>query len=203
MLPFCDDVSISRKRRAIENYAKTFEVGTIDNKSLSNSLFLSKNSIKSLFNDLLREKRGFKYILSTKIILKKHINNNETKYSTVYFNSITKTIINKRYHLNESFEQILNLLNICINESTGRPIDEIQRLYINTSNYKPLLGSSYIPLPKVLNNSRKSLINIKNKDHFMWCHVRLINPQNKNAERINKQDKKVAASLSYPDMNFH
>ena len=37
----------------------------------------------------------------------------------------------------------------------------------------------------------------------MWCHVRLINPQNKNAERINKQDKKVAASLSYPDMNFH
>ena len=38
----------------------------------------------------------------------------------------------------------------------------------------------------------KALINIKNKDHkcFMRCHIRLINPQNKNAERINKQDKK-------------
>ena len=38
----------------------------------------------------------------------------------------------------------------------------------------------------------KGLINLKNNDHkcFMWCHVRLINPQNKNAERINKQDKK-------------
>ena len=23
----------------------------------------------------------------------------------------------------------------------------------------------------------------------MWCHIRLINPQNKNAERINKKDK--------------
>ena len=90
VLPFCDDVSVLRKRRAFKNYVETYEVETIDNKSLSNSLFWSKNSIKSLFNDLLREKRGFKYILSTKIILKKHINNNETKYSTVYFNSITK-----------------------------------------------------------------------------------------------------------------
>ena len=34
----------------------------------------------------------------------------------------------------------------------------------------------------------------------MWCHVRLINPQNRNAERINKQDKKIAANLNYSNM---
>ena len=57
--------------------------------------------------------------------------------------------------------------------------------------------SSYILLPKVLSNLKKGLINLKNKDHkyFMWCHVRLINPQNRNAEGINKQDKKIAANL--------
>ena len=78
-------------------------------------------------------------------------------------------------------------------------IDEIQRLYINTSNYEPLSGSSYIPLLKVLNNSGKGLINIKNKDHkcFLWCNVRLINPQNRNAERISKEDKKIAAKLTF------
>ena len=50
----------------------------------------------------------------------------------------------------------------------------------------------------------KGLINLKNKDHkcFMWCHARLINPQNRNAERINKQDKKIAASLNYSDIVF-
>ena len=50
----------------------------------------------------------------------------------------------------------------------------------------------------------KGLINLKNKDHkcFMWCHVRLINPQNRKAERINKQDKKIAANLSYSDIVF-
>ena len=65
-------------------------------------------------------------------------------------------------------------------------------------------GSSYIPLPKVLNNSKKGLINLKNKDHkcFMWCHVRLINPTNSHPERINKQDKKIAANFNYSDIEF-
>ena len=54
-------------------------------------------------------------------------------------------------------------------------------------------GGSYIPLLiQVLNNSMKGLINLKNEDHkcFMRCHIRLITPQNRNAKRINKQDKK-------------
>ena len=48
---------------------------------------MSKNSIKTLLNDLLREKKGFKYLLTYKITLKKLINDNEPKYETVYFNS--------------------------------------------------------------------------------------------------------------------
>ena len=77
-------------------------------------------------------------------------------------------------------------------------------LYINVTNYEPLSGSSYIPLPKILNNSKKGLINIKNKDYkcFMCCHVRLINPQNRNAKRINKGDKKIAAKLNYSGIEF-
>ena len=102
---------------------------------------------------------------------------------------LIKTVINWRYHLNDSFEEILNLLNIWINESSGWTIEQTDGLSINTSYYKPLLGGSYIPLPKVLNNSMKSLINLKNKNHkyFMWCHVRLINLQNRNECRKNKQ----------------
>ena len=72
---------------------------------------MSKNSIKNLFHELLREKKGFKYVLSTKIILKNRTNDNGHMYSTVYFNSLVKTVINPRYYLNKSFEQILNLLD--------------------------------------------------------------------------------------------
>ena len=147
----------------------------------------------------MRKKRGFKYIISVKITLKKRINDNEIDTRTVYLNSSSKTVINRGYFLNESFEEILNKLDTGINEGSEWVIDEIKGLYINRSNYEPLLGGSYIPLPKALNNSMKDLINLKNKDHkcFMWCHVRLINPQNRNAVRINKQDKKIAANLNY------
>ena len=50
----------------------------------------------------------------------------------------------------------------------------------------------------------KGLINLKNKDHkcFMWCHVRLINLTNSHPGRINEQDKKITANLSYLDIRL-
>ena len=187
-LPFHDDINISRKERAFRGYAETYKVEIINNRNLSNSLSLSKNSIKNLFDTLLREKRGFKYNISVKTTLKKQINDNEFDLKTVYFNSPVKTIINLRYRLNDSFEEILNLLDIWINEGSGCITDKIEGLYINISKFEPLAGSSYISLPEKLNNSMKGLINIKSKDLkcFMWCHVRLINHTNSHPEGINK-----------------
>ena len=65
---------------------------------------MRKNSIRNLFDELLREKRGFKYITSAKITLKKQSNDNELDPKTLYFNSLVKTVINRRYCLNDSFE---------------------------------------------------------------------------------------------------
>ena len=53
-----------------------------------------------------------------------------------------KKVINRWHHLNGSFEEILNLLDIWINKGSAWVIDEIKRLYINVSNYEPLLGGS-------------------------------------------------------------
>ena len=67
-LPFYNDINISRKERTFRGYAETYKVEVINNKSLRDLLHVSKNWIKNLFHELLREKRGFKYILSTKTI---------------------------------------------------------------------------------------------------------------------------------------
>ena len=204
MPPFYDVINVLRKARAFKKYAETYEVEIINKKSLNDSLSVSKNSIKNLFDEFLREKKAFKYVLSTKIMLKKRTSDNEHSFSTGYFNSLVKAAINGRYHLNESFEEILNLLDTWINESSAWTIYQIDRLYINTSNYEPLLGGSYISLPEKLKNSMEGLINLKNNDHrcFMWCHVRMLNSQNRNAERVNKQDKKIAANLNYSGIEF-
>ena len=121
----------------LKRYAEAYKVETVNNRNLSDSLSVSKKSIKNLFNKLLREKRGFKYIISVKITLKKQINDNEFDPRTVYFNSPVKTVINQRYRLNDSFEEILNLLDIWINEGSGWVIDKIKGLCINISNYEP------------------------------------------------------------------
>ena len=144
-LPFYNDINISRNERALRGYAETYKVEIINNRNLSDSLSVSKNSIKNLFDELLREKRGFKYYL--KITLKKRVNDNEFDPKTLYFNSLIKTVINRRYHLNDSFEEILNLLDIWINEGSGWIIDKIEGIYVNISNYESLSGGSYISLP--------------------------------------------------------
>ena len=59
----------------LEIYAETYDVEVVDRISLSDSLFLAKSSF-FFFKDLLKEKRGFKYILSARVTLKRW--NNET-----------------------------------------------------------------------------------------------------------------------------
>ena len=49
-LPFYDDINISRKEKAFKRYAETYNVEIINNKSLSDSLSVGKNSITNLFD---------------------------------------------------------------------------------------------------------------------------------------------------------
>ena len=53
-----------------------------------------------------------------------------------HFNSLIKTVKHRKYHSNDSFEEILNLLDIWINESSAWTIDQIDGLYINTSTLR-------------------------------------------------------------------
>ena len=85
ILPLYDTVGISRSQYAHKGYAETYNVEVADKISLNDSLFLAKSSIIDLFKDLLQEKRGFKYTLSTTITLK--IWNNTYDVEKVYFNS--------------------------------------------------------------------------------------------------------------------
>jgi len=58
---------------------------------------------------------------------------------------------------------------------------------INTAVYKPFKGSSYIPSPKFL-ASKKAIINMENNDEdcFKWCITRVLNPVERDSERITR-----------------
>ena len=55
-LPFYNDINISRNERVLRGYAETYKVEIINNRNLSDLLSVIKNSIKNLFDELLRKK---------------------------------------------------------------------------------------------------------------------------------------------------
>ena len=121
-------------------------------------------------------------------MLKKYKFNGEIEFVPVYFNSVTKTVINHRFRLENYFQKILYMIDVWINNESGWNVESIESQYIKISTYRPLSGSSYIDFPVELRSPRKGLINIKNKDQkcFLWCHVRHINPSKEHPERIKK-----------------
>jgi hypothetical protein len=80
---------------------------------------------------------------------------------------------------------------------------DVVKLEINTAIYRPLKGSSYIPLPSVLAN-KKAIINMKNEDDhcFKWCVVRALNPVDKDQERITKELRIQAEYINWNDIKF-
>ena len=97
----------------------TCKVEIVDKKDLIVQLEASKSSIKDLFNDLLNETKGFKYQITVKVLSKKYRSNGEIEFTPVYFNSSTKTIINHRYKLDQSFREILYRIDAWINKASG------------------------------------------------------------------------------------
>ena len=121
-----------------------------------------------------------------KSFVKKYKSNGEIEFAPVDFNSVTKTLINHRFRLENYFQEILYMIDVWINKGSEWNVESIESQYINILTYRPLSGSSYIDLPVELISPKKRLISIKNPGQkcFLWCYVRHINPSKKHPERI-------------------
>ena len=159
-LPFYKQLSIIKTSQAFKGYAISYKADIIERKDPILQLEVSKLSIKKLFSDLLDEIKGFNYQITVKVLLKKYKLNEEIEFAPVYFNSVTKLVINHRFKLEESFQEILYKIDCWINEGSGWIIESIESQYVNISTYRPLLGNSYIELPIELKNPKKGLNNI-------------------------------------------
>ena len=127
--------------------------------------------------------------------------------TTVYFFSTPQTIINNteiKASLEASQQKILNKIAIWISEGSGWTIESVDNHYLNVVTFQPLTGSSYIKLPQELRNSKKGLINLQNEDNecFRWCHIRHLNPQKKDPQRIKQVDKEYIKNLNYSGIEF-
>ena len=197
---------ISQVEKALKGYTQSFDVELRDKKDPLLQSQKSRRAVEYLFNNLLVQTKGFKFVETLQVKFVKHSNDKKI-LKNGYFNSTTDLIINEtdiKLAIQASQQQILNKIAQWISEGSGWTIQSIENHYINIVNYNPLKGSSYIELPQELQNSTKGLINMKNKDNecFRWCHIRHLNPQNKDPQRIKKTDKQFIEKLDYSSIEF-
>ena len=197
---------ISQVEKALKGYTQSFDVELRDKKDPLLQLQKSRRAVEYLFNNLLVQTKGFKFVETLQVKFVKHSNDKKI-LKNGYFNSTTDLIINEtniKLAIQASQQQILNIIAQWISEGSGWTIQLIENHYINIVNYNPMKGSSYIELPQELRNSAKGLINMKNKDNecFRWCHIRHLNPQDKDPQRIKKTDKQYIEKLDYSSIEF-
>ena len=203
---------IKELNKALKRHAKSYEIELQDNLNPLNHFTKTRPLTDSHLEDLLKTMKGFKFIETLEVTFEKDTIDSKTGkrvsiYKTAFFNGKAKTITKVddiEPELNMSRQEILNRIDKWVSEGSGGVIDRIDSHYLNVTLYKPLNGSSYIELPTDLRNSKKGLINIMNEDNecFRWCHIRHLNPQEKNPQRIKKEDKKMINELNYDGINF-
>ena len=81
--------------------------------------------------------------------------------------------------------------------------ERVLSLDIHFTDFIPLRGSTFIPLPKKIRD-KKAVINMKNDDGqcFKWSVTRSLNPVEKNSERITKELKDQSERLDWSGLKF-
>ena len=192
--------------KALKGYTKSFEISIKNDKDPLVQLQNTRLAIENHITKILTSMKGLKFVETLKVTFKK-LAKDEIVYKTAYFNSKPQTIINKteiNKSLQSSKDNILNMIAQWISEGSGWTVESVDNHYLNIVQYQPLKPKSYIKLPQELRHHRKGLINMKNKDNecFRWCHIRYLNPQDKNPQRIKKSDKEYINKLDYSGIEF-
>ena len=192
--------------RAFKGYTKSYEVGIKNETDPLIQMSSTRLAIAHFMKQLLTQMKGIKFVETLTIYFEQQ-KGNQTVSRIEYFNSKPKTITNAndfQESLDVNVEQIMNDIHKWISEGSAWIIKSINGHYINIIKYEPLTGSSYIELPSELQHHKSGLINLKNKDNecFRWCHVRHLNPQIKDPQRIKKIDKAFMPQLNYDNIEF-
>ena len=206
---------VIKRRQALRNRVKSFEVSLIERKDPHKQLYYTTSDMAKELEDILNRDGGMKAQVTLHVLFKKkkieYRDDGQAEevfeYKDAYFNSTAFIILNENQIievLDKAAEEINNKIAFWLSEGSGWTIVEIRSHYVNIVKYLPLRGNSYIPLPEELRNSMCGLINLKNIDnkYLLWSLVRHLNPRKVHPERITKSDREFAKRLDFRGITF-
>ena len=201
----CDN-GIKHEKSALKNFAEKY---VIDGKpKIMPFKFFAEKATQ--IKEFLRSHRNIKVRMILVCIMQKDESLDGGKKfinigSKVYFN--TETYINLestdvKVILSQMIKEILEKISVFKMNGSGWYFEEVSSLEIHIVDYKPIKGSSYIPLPDII-MKKKSIINIQNKDNkcFLWSILRYLHPIQMNEIRLT-DIRKYENDLNFKGIDF-
>ena len=159
--------------------------------------------VRNLVWNILKENKNtkVKMILNCKM-QRTDLRIGETEKVDAEFHSNIEINLGQNKLLNEMFSRINENLANFQRRGSNWVFVSINHLEIHLGNWKPLNGSSYIPLPRKIKN-KGAIINLKNDDDqcFKWSVTRALNPAD-HPERITKELKDQSKRLNWDGLSF-
>ena len=194
-----------QKQTALRGYLKTHRIN--GQRGYGPNTFIDK--IKPKVLDLINKQKKpikIKFIFTCKFT-KKNPNNGMIDENSGYFHSNVE-IITEATDFSELYNIMTNrqleLVEKFQNQGSEWQFDRVEYFDINIDPYEPISGSSYIPLPPIL-ESKKAIINVKNENDnecFKWAITSAAFPKQKNPQRLDKKMRENSEKFNWTGIEF-
>ena len=199
------DNGIKHEKSALKNFAEKY---VIDGKpKIMPFKFLSEKATQ--IKEFLRNHKNIKVRMILVCIMQKDESVDGGKkfidigskvcFNTKTYNNLESTDV--KVILSQMINEILEKISVFQMNGSGWYFEEVSSLEIYIVDYKPIKGSSYIPLPDFI-MKKKSIINIQSKDNkrFLWPILRYLHPIQMNEIRLT--DIKYENDLNFKGIDF-
>ena len=148
----------------------------------------TRSQIRDYLLSRLSSQRSVKWYLCIQIELERFSVNEDNIRSRPHFRSRTFIVLNQdtynEHDLNEALQKIVESLEKFMREGSGWVMKQVLHLEVHTVRYSPLNASSYLVLPKTLQN-KCSILNIRNFDNSCFEYCILAALHNMNSTNVN------------------
>ena len=198
------DKGIKHEKSALSNFAEKY---VIEGKpGLTPLQYFAEKVVR--IKDFLRNHRNIKVRMLLICLMERKINENSKtiiEQDNAYFQSETHINLEKtdvKVILFQMLREVLIKSADYQKKGSGWYFKEVISFEIHTVDYKPIKGSSFIPLPNFIMR-KKAIINMENKDDkcFLWCVLRYLHPREKHTTRINDL-REYENDLNFPGIDF-
>jgi len=159
-----DTFEVRDSKSALKEFAKKYMITGKDGYDPDSFMDAAKETIINLLenNRQTKVKLILKCIIERTEIKTGEVIAKEAGFSSEKVVNLESTDIDEMYM--KMKDRVIENLTVFQRSQSGWRFRSIVSLNIFTVEYKPLKGSSYIPLPKCL-ASKKTIINMQNKNH--------------------------------------